>query len=236
MKRSVATVLAVFALVGASCASRPQLWKAPGTARQEVLEARILELERASVRQRLELERLERRLAALEASQVAHTPSFPPAEPIAPSSPSTSSVLRSPIEESDLDEEEAAASRDPEASYRSALEALRAGRYAECEEQLRRFLTHHPDSDLADNAWFWIAESLFLRGRFQEAVEAYRQGIDRYPTGNKTPDALYKLGTALASIGEARRALEVWQELVRRFPKSDAAGRAREHLPGNGGR
>jgi tol-pal system protein YbgF len=239
MNRSARWIPLAFALSGIGCASRPQWWQGPATSSdaQAALEARILELERAAVRQRLELERLERRLAALETARSGSAPaaSAPSNSPSPPPAPSDAPSLAKPqLDEADLDAEDSLTwQQTPEALYQDALGALRGGQYADAEERLRRFLERYPNSDLADNAWFWIGESLFLRGRVAEAIEAYRAGIERYPTGNKTPDALYKLGTALASVGRAQEALEVWKELVRRFPKTEAAGRAREHLPGD---
>lgn len=227
-------------LASAGCASRPPLWNPGREAELQALEARLVELERSAVRYRLEIERLERRLAALEAARSAASeaprpartppPSLeeapPPAEPLRPG------LLGRQPESSDLDEEEAPAAESPEGLYRRALETVRAGQLGEGEQLFRRFATLYPQSDLADNAWFWIGESLFLQGKYREAVEAYREGIERYPEGNKTPDALFKLGSALASAGDPGRSLEVWRELVRRFPASEAAQRAREHLPG----
>jgi tol-pal system protein YbgF len=138
---------------------------------------------------------------------------------------------RALIEESDLVEEQAAASAAPEAaSYENGLRLLRDGRPAEAERELAAFALASPDSDLADNAWFWIGESRLARGDAEGALTAYRDAIDRYPDGNKVPDAMFKLGVAFEAAGDPAAAREAWGELLRRFPGSTAAERARERL------
>ncbi|MGH7858522.1 MAG: tol-pal system protein YbgF, partial [Candidatus Binatia bacterium] len=114
--------------------------------------------------------------------------------------------------------------------YEAALVALRDGRTEEAERELLAFAREEPTSDLADNAWFWLAESRLARGHTAGAIEAYRTAIDRYPEGNKIPDALFKLGVAFEAVGNGGAAREAWQELVRRFPTSAAAETAAERL------
>jgi tol-pal system protein YbgF len=128
------------------------------------------------------------------------------------------------LEESDLSEAQSAPTASAGAArYEAALVALRDGRAAEAERELLAFAESEPTSDLADNAWFWLAESRLARGDTAGAIEAYRTTIDRYPEGNKIPDALLKLGVALEAGGNLEAAREAWRELVRRFPTSAAS-------------
>jgi tol-pal system protein YbgF len=203
--------------------------------RRERVERRLLELEREATRSRLEIERLQRRLAELEAeagtapaaaSAPAPTPARRLEEP-------ASRPLAEAIEESELaDNLPPPTPAGSDVSYEGALRMLRDGRTAEAESALLAFAAAEPTSDLADNAWFWIGESRLVRGDVDGALAAYRTTIDRYPEGNKVPDAMLKLGHALALSGQTATAREAWAELIRRFPQTAAAEAARERLAG----
>jgi tol-pal system protein YbgF len=141
------------------------------------------------------------------------------------------------IEEADLElepepETGGAPDRAPDEAraYEQALGLLQGGEPAASEAALRAFLTAHPGSDLADNAWFWIGEARLGRGDAAGAASAYRTAVERYPDGNKIPDALLKLGDALVELGDGDAAQEVWRELVERFPSTASAEIARPRL------
>ena len=236
--------LAPLALLASACASGDVPLFDPGAsrARQDEIERRLFELEQESVRSRLEVERLRRRLAALEGAAAAPVaPGEPAAAPAAapPVETAEAAAPRPPaeIEESELDAEMPAAAPPaaappvtPEEQYEQALRLLRDGHPAEAEAALAAFAGAHPASDLADNAWFWIGEARLVRDDVAGALAAYRTAVETYPMGNKTPDALFKIGHCLARQGDAATAGEIWRELVRRFPDTAAAGRAREAL------
>jgi tol-pal system protein YbgF len=234
--------LAVAPLLVLACASRGPILDpgVPAKDRQTELERRVVELEKEAVRSRLELDRLRQRVAELAATagaaqaQAAASAATASAEQTAPPTP-----LRPELEESDLEEPRATVpggtfAPPPPGSevpdYEAALRLLRDGHAAESERALEAFVTAHPSSDLADNAWFWIGESRLVRQDAPGAAQAYRTAIEKYPDGNKVPDALFKLGHCLALEGDEAGAAEVWRETVRRFPGTVAAERARDRL------
>lgn len=122
------------------------------------------------------------------------------------------------------------AEESPRTPYERSLELLEDGRLAEAEEGFRRFLAENPDSDLADNAQFWLAESTLRRGDVAAALAGFRAVVENYPEANKVPDALLKVGACLAALGEAESAATVYRELLTRFPDTAAAETARQRL------
>jgi tol-pal system protein YbgF len=237
----VAALLAGALALGA-CASGPLRRGDDDAARRAEAEARIVELERQAARARVELERLERRVAELEARAGGGTApratpapgarSAPPPPAARPAPAASAPVAQGVIEESDLPEP----ARDRELpvpaqeAYDRAFALHGAGRYEEAEAAFRAFLDAHAESELADNAWFWIGETRLARGDAGGAAAAYRTAIERHPAGNKVPDALYKLGHALDARGQTDEARAVWEEVASRYPDTAAAERALARL------
>lgn len=124
----------------------------------------------------------------------------------------------------------ASAATDARTAYDRSLAALESGQFAAAEEGFRRFLAENPQSDLADNALFWRAESLLRRGDTAGALAGFRAVVEEHPDGNKVPDALLKVGSCLASLGELESARTVYRELLDRFPETPAAETARLRL------
>jgi tol-pal system protein YbgF len=103
-------------------------------------------------------------------------------------------------------------------------------RYVDAETTFQRFLQANGDTDLADNALYWIGESRFARSDWRGALAAFDETAERFPDGNKVPDALLKAGECLVRLGDRERARASFEEVLRRFPASAAAERARERL------
>jgi len=241
VRRTARLAAASLALALAGCASGGL-----GGAGSGSVDRRIAELERESLRQRVELDRLARRLAELErapgpasspASRAAPAAAAPnpaaesldePADAPAPAPPPASAAIE--IDELAEPSATGAAPSEPLDDYERALELFRAGRASEAEAAFRALLDRGVTPDLGDNVWFWIGESRLGRGDAAGASVAYRSAIEAYPDGNKIPDALLKLGDALVELGDANGAQAVWRELVERFPATASAELARPRL------
>jgi len=241
MIRPACALVALLSL--SACAETPRVI---GSGELERTQARLDELQHRDVESQLEIARLRKRIADLEAelsatktavapdgaASRAATPAAAPAD----AGDAMAPALRAPseaIEESDLSQESRtleATPGDETTLYESALRQLRDGEPAEAEKSLRSFAARFPDSDLADNAWFWIGESRRVRGDLAGALDAYSTAIERYPEGNKIPDALFKMGQVLDLEGRRDAAREAWTQLVRRYPSTAAAESARTLL------
>ena len=114
--------------------------------------------------------------------------------------------------------------------YDLAHEKFLGHDYVEAELGFQRFLDDFPDSDLSDNALYWIGECRFARDDNRGAMAAFQTMLHEYPLGNKVPDALVKVGRTLERLGDTEGARRRFREVSRRFPDSGAARLATESL------
>jgi tol-pal system protein YbgF len=154
-------------------------------------------------------------------------PPSPPSNPPAPPPPELSPPPSRPVASESA---EAPVTAQAQALYDEGYTLYHQGRYLDAETRLRSFLQAHGDTELADNAQFWIGASRFARGDHNGALSAFLETVERYPNGNKVPDALYKAGQCLEALGDRERARYTYQEVLQRFPGSSAALNAEEEL------
>ena len=79
-------------------------------------------------------------------------------------------------------------------NYQAAFELLKEQRYEQAGMAFQQFLVSFPDSQLADNAQYWLSESYYVTGQFEQALKHFQVVISKYPRSRKIPDALLKIG------------------------------------------
>lgn len=125
----------------------------------------------------------------------------------------------------------AAVSPDPaKAAYEQHLARLQAGEHDAAVRGFQAFLQDFPEHDLADNAQYWLGESMYHRKLYRDALAAFGAVAERYPRGNKVPDALLKLGFCHLALDEKDQARAALARVIDMFPKSHPAALAAERL------
>ena len=79
-------------------------------------------------------------------------------------------------------------------NYQAAFELLKEQRYEPAALAFQQFMVSFPDSQLADNAQYWLAETYYVTGQFEEALSQFQVVIGEYPDSRKIADALLKIG------------------------------------------
>lgn len=209
------------------------------------LEERVRRLETEASANDTENARLRERIAELAASleevRAAATAAPPPPPPFEPPPPPRVRVVEVSELENDTDREDAAQTAEaveaPETVeatdgglYDQALQAFMRNEYVEAELGFQRYLSAFPDTDLSDNALYWIGECRFARGDYRGAMAAFQQMLHDFPLGNKVPDTLLKVGRSLERLGDTDGARRRFREVSRRFPDTEAARMAAESL------
>lgn len=119
---------------------------------------------------------------------------------------------------------------DPEDAYSAAYSDISAGRYDLAREAFRLYLKHYPDTEVSDNAQYWIGECLYATGDFQGAITEFKRVAEVYPKGDKVPAALFKAGVSQARLKQNEEAKKSFRLVIQRYPKSPEAALAKERL------
>lgn len=241
-----------FLMLGTGCSSG--LFGSRSADEQEVaeLKRRMVELQQQATVSEVELARLRQKVQRLERELDEKASAPAPARPagVVETLPPPVFSRQPTIEATDLETSErdeapppsrpappppptaprAAPGREAQALYDEGYTLFHQKDYDAAEERFGRFLQRYPNTDLTDNAQFWIGECRYARGELQGALEAFTATVERFPDGNKIPDALLKAGRCLQALGERDEARQTFEEIQRRFPGTVAAAAAAEHL------
>jgi tol-pal system protein YbgF len=118
----------------------------------------------------------------------------------------------------------------PDVLYNNALRDYNAGKNDIASQEFNDYVKFYPNTDLAGNAFFYIAEIEFKQGNFQQAAKDYDQVIQNFPGGNKAAAAELKKGMAQVQLGQKDEGVRSFRHVVQRFPRSNEAAQAREQL------
>jgi len=123
----------------------------------------------------------------------------------------------------------------PDELYRYGLDAYYKGKIEQARKIFEEFVRKYRDSELYDNALFWIGQTYYIEGKYDAAIKTFDRIINGCQTGeimdcNKLPTAMLKKGFALLKMGEEDKARKVFMEVVRKFPDTEEAEIARKKL------
>lgn len=115
-------------------------------------------------------------------------------------------------------------------AYEQAKKTFDNGDMEAARIQFENFINTFPESPLAGNARFWIADSYYVEKWYEKAILEYQKVLEEYPDSNKVAAARLKQGYAFAELGEKANARLILNELITRYPDSREATFAREKL------
>ena len=116
------------------------------------------------------------------------------------------------------------------AAYDQAFGSLREGRYAESARRFQEFLERYPESDLSDNAHYWLGESYYVTQNYKVAQETFQLVLKRYPQSPKAPDAMLKVGYCQFELRDWANAEATLNEVIRRYPDTTVSRLAEGRL------
>lgn len=121
-------------------------------------------------------------------------------------------------------------SASEQALYTQAFDALKTSNYPGAIGGFQTFLSSYPNSDMADNAQYWLGEAYYVTRDYERASAAFRAVGEKWPNSRKAADALVKLGFTQFELKRYPEARTTLTEVTQRFPDTDAARLAAERL------
>jgi tol-pal system protein YbgF len=120
----------------------------------------------------------------------------------------------------------AAAAPPAEVLYANALRDQQGGKVDLALSEFSDYLKFYPNTDLAPNAQFYIANIHFNQGDYESAAAEFDLVLEKYPENTKTADALYMKGQSLVKLDRKTQGSQEFRELIKRFPNTELANKA----------
>jgi tol-pal system protein YbgF len=118
----------------------------------------------------------------------------------------------------------------PDVLYNNALRDYNGAKNDLASQEFSDYIKFYPNTDLAGNSYFYLAEIQYRQGKFQQAVQNYDLVLQNFPSGNKAASAQLKKGFALLELGKQDDGVRELRHLLQRYPHSPEALQARERL------
>ncbi len=114
--------------------------------------------------------------------------------------------------------------------YKDAYETFHKGNLEGARRKFEAFLKQYPNTELSDNAQFWIGETYFLKKDFERAILEYEKAMVKYPEGDKIPAALFKQALAFLELGDKTNTRNLLKRVIAKYPHSEQAEMAKKKL------
>ncbi|OSM01748.1 tol-pal system protein YbgF [Magnetofaba australis] len=115
-------------------------------------------------------------------------------------------------------------------AYDKAFLFLQAGQYDQALNHFKQFLVWFPDSDLSDNAQYWIGEMYYVQQDYENALVAFNEVYSKWTSSDKVPGSLLKMGKSFAAINDHASARKALQLVLQYYPDDPAAAQAKQEL------
>ena len=100
--------------------------------------------------------------------------------------------------------------------YNTAFGDLNKGSYDLARQGFDEYLKNYPDTELSDNAQYWIGESFYIQRKFSEAIQGFDKVLASYPKGTKRPRLRLKKGYSLLEIKNNDAGIRELRQLIQK--------------------
>lgn len=125
---------------------------------------------------------------------------------------------------------EASKTAEIENLFEIALNDFTTGRYEIALNGFGDLIDKYPDSQQAEESYYWGAECFYVRKKYSEAAKRYKQYIKDFSNGSKICVALFKLGLIYEKKNQKKASKMVWTKLISQCPDSEEAQAAQARM------
>lgn len=118
---------------------------------------------------------------------------------------------------------ESSKNSEAEKLFQIAMSDFNAGRFDIAINSFNDLIAKCPNSPIAQDSEYWIAECLYAKKQYLESEKGYMSYIKKYPQGNKMCVSLYKLGLVYDKQNKEKSKNMVWKKLIEQCPDSQEA-------------
>src|SRR5215469_15164501 len=118
----------------------------------------------------------------------------------------------------------------PDVLYNNALRDYNGGNTDLSRQEFSDYIKNFRNTDLAGNAYFYLAEMDYRAGNYPQAIKGYDQVLQSFPDGNKAASAELKKGFAQIEAGQKDAGITTLRHVVQRYPRSNEAMQAKDRL------
>jgi len=114
--------------------------------------------------------------------------------------------------------------------YQQGFELLKQSKHEQAVSVFTQQINAHPQGDFADDAYYWIAESMYVNRRLDLAKANFKTIVDNYKQSPRLPDAMLKIAYIEQDQGNKIEARLLLQDIMQYHPSSNAAISAKNRL------
>jgi len=115
-------------------------------------------------------------------------------------------------------------------AYDQAFNMLKQSRYAEAAEEFANFLRQYQNSQLTDDAWYWMAEAHYVTRDFERALIGFNTVVSYFVNSPRIPASRLKIGYIQYETSDYEGSRETLTQLLRDFPAHRVAVSAEARL------
>ncbi|HKF42989.1 MAG TPA: tol-pal system protein YbgF [Thermoanaerobaculia bacterium] len=118
----------------------------------------------------------------------------------------------------------------PAELYDTAYSDYTKGRYPLAISGFQEYVAAYPNTDLSDNAQYWIGECYYAQKKWPDAIAAFDKLGKQWPKSDKAAAGLLKKAYCLAEVGSKAEAVVQLQYVMHEYPNSEESRLARTKL------
>ncbi len=123
-----------------------------------------------------------------------------------------------------------AVSVSEEETYDAAFDLLKQSLYADAAVAFTQFIQRFPNSELTDDAWYWMGEARFVTREFSQSLGAFQNVINNFMDSPRIPASYLKVGYIQYEYGAYIKARETLNFVLSSFPNHRVVVNAKARL------
>ena len=117
-----------------------------------------------------------------------------------------------------------------EDAYDQAFDLLKESRYADAAVAFAQFIRRFPQSELNDDAWYWIGEARYVTREFDASMRAFETVVNHFANSPRIPASHLKIGYIQYDTGVYGKARKTLDYVLAEFPSHQVTVSAKARL------